>query len=88
LSSDLNSDRQAFDELLCNSVANLPARQHAQTIAIALILRHSWLVDDITGMTDAALALVQHQRWRAARVRSTPVESLLHITVAFTLRGV
>jgi TonB family protein len=38
-------------------------------------------------LTELALPLVQAQRWKAARVRSTPVEAPLHVTVEFSLYG-
>jgi TonB family protein len=38
-------------------------------------------------LTDAALALVQQQRWRPARVRTTPVDVPLHATVEFSIYG-
>ena len=40
-----------------------------------------------TRLTAAALDLVQAQHWRPARVRTMPVESPLHATVEFTIRG-
>jgi TonB family protein len=38
-------------------------------------------------LTEAALDLLRAQRWRPARVRAMPVESPLHATVEFTIRG-
>jgi len=38
-------------------------------------------------LTDIALPLLQAQRWKAARVRSTPVEVPLHVTVEFSIYG-
>ena len=38
-------------------------------------------------LTELALPMVQAQRWKAARVRATPVEAPLHVTVEFSLYG-
>jgi TonB family protein len=38
-------------------------------------------------LTELAVPMVQAQRWKAARVRSTPVEAPLHVTVEFSVYG-
>ena len=36
-----------LEELLGKSPSELPVRQYPQAVAVALILRHSWRVDDL-----------------------------------------
>ena len=42
---------------------------------------------DDAALNDAALSLVQSQRWQPARVRTTPVSVPLHATVEFIVNG-
>jgi hypothetical protein len=56
---------EMLEDMLGTTVDKLHKRQYAQAITMALILRHSWLSDDIAWMRDQ-LGL-SHVRWSEPR---------------------
>jgi TonB family protein len=84
----------AFNQRPLSYPAGLKTLKVEGTVALEGVIRPDGTTGDLqvasspsAQLTAAAVALVQSQRWRPARVRTTPVQVPLHATVEFTLNG-
>jgi len=68
---------EGLEELLGNRVRRFQKREYPQAIAMALLLRHSWLADDLAWMLErlglSSGKAAGHMARRAGKSRTSPI---------------